>query len=46
MDYKIVVTAEAQRRLESVYTVSFFSLRKISKQRKMCLMILRILLKS
>ncbi len=45
MDYKIVVTAEAEEDLNQ-FIQYLFSLRKISKQRKMCLMILRILLKS
>ncbi len=45
MDYKVVVTAEAEEDLNQFIQYLLFA-RKISRQRKMCLMILRILLKS
>ena len=45
MDYKVVVTAEAEEDLNQFIQYLLFA-RKISRQPKMCLMILRILLKS
>lgn len=45
MDYKVVVTAEAEEDLNQFIQYLLLP-RKISRQPKMCLMILRILLKS
>ncbi len=42
MDYKVVVTAEAEEDLNQFIQYLFF-VKKISRQQEMCLMILRIL---